>query len=560
MAEAPISASLSDPPPARSRSVWRRLRRLLARYRGWLVPAMLFFMVIKPPVMVLLQGRDLAMFSIDMMRGTDYGSYISSIGRIGTAATLGFAALGFFAWITGAGRYRRRPARKRAIRLKIAYLLGAALLFHFGMVVLPGLTGDGAALGTQNFYALIVILALWFGRKLPSGPVANTMHWALALLMIVGLALTFYRPEMTLSTAGTEQRLSFAENRFWGLGSGPNSIAPLALLQLILQIHQPMRRTPLWLIANVIAAAAAITVIVWAQSQTTWAAALVVIPLLLIRRTLPRRITSLRLPATKMVVLLIALLVGAGLIGGELIKSGTVSSIQDAMPLEKSGVLDHGAVSAATTIGDELLTGRGRIWAVAIDVWRDNPWLGYGLNTWSVEFRRFFGIPSGVHAHNQFLQAMAVGGIVGLLTLLVYLAALTWFSWRTSGLSRGLTIGLFSVVMIRGITEVPLDMSILDTADNLTHFVLLALLFSYGNRWHGRRKVSWASGENRVFRRKRKSHKRSDAQIDPGHAGALPTAGSPIHPGPFVGGRPVSIVPGGSIATSRATAQNPGSE
>ena len=379
--------------------------------------------------------------------------------------------------------------------LPVHRLLIWALAFALICNILPHLIGLDPRLPVHVLYAPVLILALYAGRRLPHRGVLETAQWSIAATLISGLLLHPLIPAATASPAGFEQRVPFLDTRFWGLGSGPNSVAPLALIQLLLQIHQRPRHSIFWVVANLIAAAAAITVLVWAQSQTAWAAALLVLPFLLMRRSLDETIGRTALQAHHVVFGLLGLAIGLAFIGGELIRSGAIQAIADLIPGAHSPVWKSGTLDAATAIGDQVMTGRGQIWAVALDVWRDAPWTGFGGRAWDADFRFYFGLPSALHAHNQWLQALSVSGFIGFAVLSLYLIVLAWFAWKTSGVSRGLTLALFTVIVVRMITEVPLELGYVMSADAVAHLLLLYLLFAYGSRqrktaraWSARRR------------------------------------------------------------------------
>ena len=70
---------------------------------------------------------------------------------------------------------------------------------------------------------------------------------------------------------------------------------------------------------------------------------------------------------------------------------------------------------------------RSVYWLVALDMLRDNPWLGVGPDNYRWRFASYSGLAEdnlGVHAHNQYFEALADSGILGLLTLGWLLVAL----------------------------------------------------------------------------------------------------------------------------------------
>jgi O-antigen ligase len=63
---------------------------------------------------------------------------------------------------------------------------------------------------------------------------------------------------------------------------------------------------------------------------------------------------------------------------------------------------------------------RSVYWLVALDMLRDNPWLGVGPDNYRWRFASYSGLAQdnlGVHAHNQYIEALADTGVLGLLTL-----------------------------------------------------------------------------------------------------------------------------------------------
>ena len=59
-------------------------------------------------------------------------------------------------------------------------------------------------------------------------------------------------------------------------------------------------------------------------------------------------------------------------------------------------------------------------WTAALDMLRDHPWLGVGPDNFRWRFASYSGVPAdnlGIHAHDQYLEALADTGVLGLLTL-----------------------------------------------------------------------------------------------------------------------------------------------
>jgi O-antigen ligase len=121
-------------------------------------------------------------------------------------------------------------------------------------------------------------------------------------------------------------------------------------------------------------------------------------------------------------------------------------------------VEDRAAAFLSTRQGEQLmtLTGRDRIWAIAIEEWQSNPLFGYGPGLWNAEFRASIGMPSATHAHNQFMETLARSGTVGAVALVLYAGVLLMMSLRYARATGGLSIALFVALAMRSISEIPL--------------------------------------------------------------------------------------------------------
>jgi len=106
-------------------------------------------------------------------------------------------------------------------------------------------------------------------------------------------------------------------------------------------------------------------------------------------------------------------------------------------------------VAASTAIGYREFMSH-----VAVDMWRSAPVLGVGIGRFWVESAKFGGPqrPYGIlneNAHNNFLQALAEEGLVGLIALLVGLGTLFTAAFRavTSTFTRFLSAGIVVFVL-----------------------------------------------------------------------------------------------------------------
>ncbi|MEY3759047.1 MAG: hypothetical protein RIR39_538, partial [Pseudomonadota bacterium] len=129
----------------------------------------------------------------------------------------------------------------------------------------------------------------------------------------------------------------------------------------------------------------------------------------------------------------------------------------------------------ASAVGDiTTATGRTLIWKNAIKGGFYNPLFGQGGGFWSIENIHRTGLTGAVHAHNLFLQAFSQSGMVGLLALLAFLWFLVCYSFRAAKVTRGGSVALMSVFLIRAMFEVPLQPNAILGAE---FFASVALFF-----------------------------------------------------------------------------------
>jgi hypothetical protein len=123
------------------------------------------------------------------------------------------------------------------------------------------------------------------------------------------------------------------------------------------------------------------------------------------------------------------------------------------------------------------LTGRDRIWAVAIEEWQSNPLFGYGPEIWGRQFRASIGMPNATNAHNQFMDTLARSGTVGAVALVLYAGVLLVMSVRHAKATRGFSLALFLAIALRSISEVPLLLLGYGT-ELFSHLLLIVTLAS----------------------------------------------------------------------------------
>jgi O-antigen ligase len=160
---------------------------------------------------------------------------------------------------------------------------------------------------------------------------------------------------------------------------------------------------------------------------------------------------------------------------GLLIFAGaTVVFIGGTDPLLRSTGIEGGT-------GD-LASGRIEFWKTAIKIFLDHPIIGVGLDAFGVAYSKY-DVSSGLfrveQAHNDYLQIMADGGIIGLACVLIFLVLFARKSLRTiqsaaDRFRRGAAVGAFAgcfAVLVHSAVDFPLR-----TPANGFVFLLLAAI------------------------------------------------------------------------------------
>lgn len=140
-------------------------------------------------------------------------------------------------------------------------------------------------------------------------------------------------------------------------------------------------------------------------------------------------------------------------------------------------------------VGTEMAdasNGRFHYWGIALKIFGEHPLLGAGLDAYGTAFTRFdtdSGIYRLEYAHNEYLQMLADGGIVGFLCLISFLALLfrsgiALISRSSDKLASTIAIGAFAGcvgIAVHSFFDFPLR-----TTSNAFFFLLLCALVVNG--------------------------------------------------------------------------------
>ncbi len=172
-----------------------------------------------------------------------------------------------------------------------------------------------------------------------------------------------------------------------------------------------------------------------------------------------------------------------------------------------------------TTNAADPTTGRSHYWSVTLDVIKTNPIFGSGLGSLGVIYTKFDtrnGLYRLEQAHNDYLQTLADGGIIGAILGLSFLIILFRSAFRRRntedkfrrGVATGALAGCFAVLV-----HSAFDFT-LHTTSNALLFLVLAAMATLDHR------VDESGGGRR--RRRRRKHRHLNNQDDTETAAVTP--------------------------------------
>lgn len=337
-------------------------------------------------------------------------------------------------------------------------LLIAALLFLVGNHGVNALLALHPGMPHRVVYSGALIFVLVAGAQVAQerasvAQAAALVRDALAFIVVVGLLALPVAPNAVIQSGYGGGLLPF---RYWGVAGHANSMGAMAALLILLAYAFPYSRRA---VQRGVVAAALVSMLL-AQSKTAIVGLVVILTYMYFEfggGALRRK------PNVSALVLYSGVfLLGVGAVG---------------MASQLSlNAFELAEVWAGSPQGQEILslTNRTRIWALAVDTWLRAPLFGYGNEAFGVEHRHEIRMPFALHAHNQYLHSLAAAGLVGLFSLLAFLLVLGRRSFDLAPASRGATVGIFLFILVRTLTEVPIDLKTPITADNL---VLLGLIY-----------------------------------------------------------------------------------
>jgi O-antigen ligase len=400
-------------------------------FGSWVAPLMIPLVATGICVSTLLSGRSLQYASFDLnLQSAGVGAGGGWLLRGLTVALLA---------LSGAVIFSRWFKRQQALPAWSTQLFVAFAAFFVCNSLLNSAFGSEPVFIHNLFYPIVLFAAAYVTSRTSLPLIISTAKLTLIVLMVLSVVLAVVKPDMAIQP-NYRGWIPGLNSRLWGIGSSANSIGPLALVLLLCEYIQPYKRW--WLRWPVVGLAMA--VFIYAQSKTVFAAAA---GLLLILAWYRVGKSGKGIDIRFAIALI---LLGCGLLGTLL--SLDVGRMWDRLQLTQAGN------DIAT------LTGRWQIWGVAVNEWLKNPLFGYGPEIWGPEYRQRIG-----------MQFAFSAGALGVISLIAYVALLARGAFAMATETKGVSVALFGVLLVRCVTEAPLTLATMFNGDFITHLLMFHL-------------------------------------------------------------------------------------
>lgn len=404
----------------------------------------LWLILLGPTARLVVAPREyLTEAGITMSEYTAVAGWVSWVLRLSSMAIVGVAAAVIFLWFI---HRQRQPG---------ATLLAVSLGGLFVAMLTSATLGERPNFIHNSYYAIFLMASLLALPRLAPEQVARQAKHVLMAIMIGSLVLAALFTSRFVQTNHVGLIPGF-HIRLHGLAPHANSLAPLALLYLLLAAWVKSR--PPW---HYIGLAAAALVLLLTQSKTVWGAGLLIVLTVTAFRLHRQFVQELRTAQLGWATLTtFGIGLGATLVAFWLFSDAASSMLQTVQRQE----------------GVSTLTGRTNIWRTTIETWQRNPVFGYGPNLWDLEFRILNqGALAAWHAHNQYLQALGEAGLVGLAATVFYTGVLIHYGLKFAQRTQGISLALVLLMLVRTVSEIPLRLNVLLDTTFFVHFVVFTL-------------------------------------------------------------------------------------
>ncbi|MBE7191076.1 MAG: O-antigen ligase family protein [Gordonia polyisoprenivorans] len=311
------------------------------------------------------------------------------------------------------------------------WLVGTGLTY-FAVQVIGYLSNDLDEVHLYNTQVMFLVaiptmLIVIAKDRRPRDELLALAHNVAAAVVYASVFLAFALPSLAYGhRVGDERRWEVLglNWRLSGVTPHQNLLAVTAIIAILLALH---RRGPFWILTVVVSVLA----IGLAEARN---AAITAIAVLVVYWLMSGRFSPIRLALSALALALLYVF-GAPLLDGQ-------------------GVSDLSA-------GADNLNNRSEIWDAVLNAWVGTPtdpstwnhfWLGYGPTSFVVGSLSPFSTLGYYNAHNQFMEAIAEGGVAGLLLIVAFLGVTAAIALHNR--AEPLYVCLFLTMLSGALTEV----------------------------------------------------------------------------------------------------------
>lgn len=354
--------------------------------------------------------------------------------RIAHLILLTVAMSEIFSWIAG----------KKKLNDSVFVIWSLAISYWLFSVVICGIFGEIRDYNIKLLYAPIVFTAVALLADETYPKFLNNLRYILFIPLAGSLLLSVLQPSLVLET-GYKSLIPGFSIRLAGLTEHANSLGMLAAIALLLETKgsQPSCIRLLFIITSA-------SCLILSQSKTSWGIAVAGLIFYTILHITSTKRSSKSENHLRLFILIIIIILLSSIVA--LFK---FESIINFLHEDRTGLA--------------TFTGRTKIWNITMGEFTKNPLFGYGPGLWDPLYRFQKGMLYVGQAHNQYIHTLGQSGILGGISLLIYIITLSKYSLKAPKILYGMPIVFTFALLVRGFSESPMRMmGILDT-DGLVH-------------------------------------------------------------------------------------------
>lgn len=401
----------------------------LKKLKNGLMPYFFYALFLSNACIVLFSTRSFSETSI--ANGPEASSSITVWAIRLTSVILGVSI------IDQAIRFFRENPRIEAPRAFC--LLAFAIYWVTNVPVTAAFAPHTEPFQVQWIYPLALVFGMLCMHQENAVKAIETCRNAIILFCLASVLLIFIQPGKVLDTSYVQGYLPGVP-RFAGLAPHAITLGICSGVAMWCLLAYPLQSSKLNKLAWVLCA----VTLFLTQAKAVWFSFILGTPAILIHRYGWPRMSVAGIGGTKVVTALVPIGVILGLVFAlcYLLFGAGIDRFNDFVGSKEGAQLMS-------------LTGRDRIWAVAVQEWQASPVFGYGLSLFDFDYRKQINMPQAIGAHSQFYDTIGRSGSVGLLGLAIYYLSITVLAFKYFRASRGLSVALLIAILVRSVSEVP---------------------------------------------------------------------------------------------------------